>query len=118
MTLGAGGRRFESYRPDHSFQSLENQSLESHPSCALHNNDLRPFQHLERLKIDGFAMNSDTITTGTNAFSAVNPSLLRALTARNYTEPTPVQRAVLRPDAANRDLLVSAQTGSGKTVAY
>src|SRR4051812_7363206 len=63
-------------------------------------------------------MNSDTITTGTNAFSAVNPSLLRAITARNYTEPTPVQRAVLRPDAANRDLLVSAQTGSGKTVAY
>jgi ATP-dependent RNA helicase DeaD len=29
-----------------------------------------------------------------------------------------VQQAVLRPDAADRDLLVSAQTGSGKTVAY
>ena len=29
-----------------------------------------------------------------------------------------VQAAVLRPDAAGRDLLVSAQTGSGKTVAY
>ncbi len=52
------------------------------------------------------------------AFSGTHPSLLSALTARSYIDPTPVQRAVLRPDAANRDLLVSAQTGSGKTVAY
>ncbi|HEX8926760.1 MAG TPA: DEAD/DEAH box helicase [Terriglobales bacterium] len=52
------------------------------------------------------------------AFSQLNPSLQRTLAARGYTEPTPVQRAVLRPDTAGRDLLVSAQTGSGKTVAY
>ena len=51
-------------------------------------------------------------------FPELHPSLLRALAARNYTEPTPVQQAVLRPEAAGRDLLVSAQTGSGKTVAY
>ncbi len=51
-------------------------------------------------------------------FPDTHPSLLRALAARNYTEPTPVQQAVLRPEAADRDLLVSAQTGSGKTVAY
>nr|WP_249158260.1 DEAD/DEAH box helicase [Bradyrhizobium jicamae] len=37
---------------------------------------------------------------------------------RNYDQPTPVQLAVLQDDAAGRDLLVSAQTGSGKTVAY
>lgn len=48
----------------------------------------------------------------------LHPSILRALAARNYTEPTPVQEAVTRPQAAGRDLLVSAQTGSGKTVAY
>lgn len=52
------------------------------------------------------------------AFPEVHPSLARALAARNYDEPTPVQSAVLEPEAANRDLLVSAQTGSGKTVAY
>jgi ATP-dependent RNA helicase DeaD len=52
------------------------------------------------------------------AFPELHPSLLRALAARNYTEPTPVQHAVLRPQAAGRDLLVSAQTGSGKTAAY
>ena len=42
------------------------------------------------------------------------PALDRALTARGYTELTPVQSAVLEPGADARDLLVSAQTGSGK----
>jgi ATP-dependent RNA helicase DeaD len=41
-----------------------------------------------------------------------------ALAARGYTAPTPVQGAVLEPEAAGRDLIVSAQTGSGKTVAF
>jgi ATP-dependent RNA helicase DeaD len=41
-----------------------------------------------------------------------------ALAARGYAEPTPVQAAVLEPAAAGRDLVVSAQTGSGKTVAF
>jgi ATP-dependent RNA helicase DeaD len=45
-------------------------------------------------------------------------SLARALLERNYNDPTPVQTAVLEPQADGRDLLVSAQTGSGKTVAY
>ena len=51
-------------------------------------------------------------------FPATNDALGRALSARGYEEPTPVQAAVLQPEAAGRDLLVSAQTGSGKTVAY
>ncbi len=51
-------------------------------------------------------------------FPELHPSLLRALAARNYNEPMPVQEAVLRSEAADRDLLVSAQTGSGKTLAY
>jgi ATP-dependent RNA helicase DeaD len=40
------------------------------------------------------------------------------LAERNYDKLTPVQTAVLAEDAVGRDLLVSAQTGSGKTVAY
>ena len=44
--------------------------------------------------------------------------LTQALTERNYTEATSVQTAVLEAGALDRDLLVSAQTGSGKTVAY
>ena len=51
-------------------------------------------------------------------FPKSHPSLERALSDRGYLEPTPVQAAVLQPEAEERDLLVSAQTGSGKTVAY
>ena len=51
-------------------------------------------------------------------FPPTNPSLERALSERGYAEPTPVQSAVLQAEALGRDLLVSAQTGSGKTVAY
>lgn len=51
-------------------------------------------------------------------FPPSSPPVLRALAERGYSEPTPVQSAVLDPAAAGRDLLVSAQTGSGKTVAY
>ncbi|HEV2558607.1 MAG TPA: DEAD/DEAH box helicase [Microvirga sp.] len=51
-------------------------------------------------------------------FPATHPSLARALADKGYAEPTPVQAAVIESDAAERDLLVSAQTGSGKTVAY
>ena len=51
-------------------------------------------------------------------FPATHPALARALLARGYCVPTAVQVAVLQGDAATRDLLVSAQTGSGKTVAF
>lgn len=44
--------------------------------------------------------------------------LATALAERGYTTLTAVQQAVLAPDARGRDLLVSAQTGSGKTVAF
>ena len=45
-------------------------------------------------------------------------ALTRALDARGYAVLTPVQQAVIKPETADRDLLVSARTGSGKTVAY
>ena len=51
-------------------------------------------------------------------FSALPPLLTEALTERGYAAPTPVQAGVLEPEAVGRDLLVSAQTGSGKTVAF
>src|SRR5690606_23415661 len=51
-------------------------------------------------------------------FPNLPPILGEALAARGYAEPTPVQTAVLDPSAAGRDLVVSAQTGSGKTVAF
>ncbi|HEY8262095.1 MAG TPA: DEAD/DEAH box helicase [Methylosinus sp.] len=51
-------------------------------------------------------------------FLNARPPLAKALAERNYTSPTPVQAAVLAAEARGGDILVSAQTGSGKTVAY
>lgn len=51
-------------------------------------------------------------------FSKLPPLLAEALAARDYDNPTAVQTAVLESEAEGRDLLVSAQTGSGKTVAF
>src|SRR5688572_10353943 len=52
------------------------------------------------------------------SFSNLPPILAEAIATRGYLEPTPVQAAVLEPGAAGRDLIVSARTGSGKTVAF
>lgn len=51
-------------------------------------------------------------------FDGIVPVLAQALTKRGYDTLTPVQQAVLAPDLAGADTLVSAQTGSGKTVAF
>jgi len=51
-------------------------------------------------------------------FPDAHLALARALADHGYTEPTPVQAAILEAGASGGDLLVSAQTGSGKTVAY
>ena len=50
--------------------------------------------------------------------SAIVPALGQALAARGYDSLTPVQSAMLDPEIETADLLVSAQTGSGKTVAF
>ena len=49
---------------------------------------------------------------------AIAPALGQALAARGYDSLTPVQAAMLDPQIEGQDLLVSAQTGSGKTVAF
>lgn len=51
-------------------------------------------------------------------FPPLPSSLEAALSARGYTQATPVQAEVMQPDAIGRDLIVSAQTGSGKTIAF
>ena len=51
-------------------------------------------------------------------FELMAPALAAALASRGYETLTPVQRAMLTPEARDADLLVSAQTGSGKTVAF
>ena len=51
-------------------------------------------------------------------FSNLPPAIAEALAERGYDAPTAVQAAVADPGAEGRDLIVSAQTGSGKTVAF
>lgn len=48
----------------------------------------------------------------------IHPAIAGALAKRGYETLTPVQEAVLAPELRDADLLVSAQTGSGKTVAF
>ncbi|MES1208519.1 MAG: DEAD/DEAH box helicase, partial [Pseudomonadota bacterium] len=48
----------------------------------------------------------------------LHPAVAAALVARGYETATPVQAAVLDTSHAARDLLVSSQTGSGKTIAF
>src|SRR3546814_7141638 len=55
---------------------------------------------------------------GTMPFDHLSPVLADALIARGYEALTPVQAQVVEAEAKGRDLLVSAQTGSGKTVAF
>jgi ATP-dependent RNA helicase DeaD len=52
------------------------------------------------------------------SFDAAHPILRAALHARGFTAPTQVQTAILALPAGDRDILVSAQTGSGKTCAF
>ena len=51
-------------------------------------------------------------------FEGVAPALNSALEKRGYTTLTPVQKDMLAPELSGADALVSAQTGSGKTVAF
>ena len=52
------------------------------------------------------------------AFETLPALLSQALVAKGYEALTPVQSEVTQEEAHGRDLLVSAQTGSGKTVAF
>ncbi|WP_423678854.1 DEAD/DEAH box helicase [Undibacterium sp. WLHG33] len=45
-------------------------------------------------------------------------NIIRALTDAGYTKPTPVQEQAIPAAINGRDLLVSSQTGSGKTAAF
>ncbi len=47
-----------------------------------------------------------------------DPALIRAVEASGYTQPTPVQALAIPAALAGRDLIVSSQTGSGKTAAF
>lgn len=49
---------------------------------------------------------------------ALSKQLLKALNHSGYDAPTPIQAQAIPPALAGKDLLLSAQTGSGKTAAF
>jgi len=60
---------------------------------------------------------TETKTTETDPFAALPAPISSALKARGFTELTAVQKAVVASESQGRDLRISSQTGSGKTVA-
>ncbi|HWJ93571.1 MAG TPA: DEAD/DEAH box helicase, partial [Telluria sp.] len=48
----------------------------------------------------------------------LHASIVKAVTEAGYTSPTPVQEQAVPAAIEGRDLLVSSQTGSGKTAAF
>lgn len=64
--------------------------------------------------------NQESVPDYSPEFTALglNENILRALAVVGYTQPTPVQTQAIPASLAGRDLLVSSQTGSGKTAAF
>ncbi|MEY4295801.1 MAG: hypothetical protein RLY82_1489 [Pseudomonadota bacterium] len=48
----------------------------------------------------------------------LHPALLRSLQNKAYASPTPIQQSAIPQALAGKDVLASAQTGSGKTAAF
>ena len=48
----------------------------------------------------------------------LDPLLVQAIREMRYTEPTPIQAQAIPPLLAGRDLIATAQTGTGKTAAF
>jgi ATP-dependent RNA helicase DeaD len=63
------------------------------------------------------AADSAPTTPVVDVFASVPPSLQPALRRKGFSSLTAVQAAVLAADDGSRDLRMSSQTGSGKTVA-
>ncbi len=66
------------------------------------------------------APTTDDANPSENGFTALGLSglLLKSIVATGYTIPTPIQARAIPAALAGRDLLLSAQTGSGKTAAF
>ncbi|CAJ0722920.1 MAG: DEAD/DEAH box helicase [Ralstonia sp.] len=75
--------------------------------------------HAETINTNTENLIAETATRA-SAFAALglDDRIVRALGEVNYTTPTPVQAQAIPACLSGRDLLVTSQTGSGKTAAF
>jgi ATP-dependent RNA helicase RhlE len=66
----------------------------------------------------GSTTTGQTKTGQTFSDFGLNPLILKALNAKGYTQPTPIQQQSIPGVMSGRDLLGIAQTGTGKTAAF
>jgi len=68
--------------------------------------------------IDTIDVVSPAVSPSGFELMGLHAGLLKALAQAGYTEPTPVQARAIPAVLAGEDLMVSSQTGSGKTAAF
>src|ERR1035441_150656 len=76
---------------------------------------------LQAAQVNGGSRNpqeSNTILTTQFSQFSLSPALMARLDANKFEIPTPVQIGCIPPALAGRDVLATAQTGTGKTLGY
>ena len=77
--------------------------------------------HRGTSKLDFSAMNRAIFRIGNSMnfsdFGLIEP-LIRAVSSQGYTTPSPIQRGVISLVLQGKDVMASAQTGTGKTAAF
>ena len=48
----------------------------------------------------------------------LSPEIVRAVTERGYSQPTPIQKQAIPVVLAGGDIMAGAQTGTGKTASF
>jgi ATP-dependent RNA helicase RhlE len=61
---------------------------------------------------------TDSVSTTLFSQFSLSPALMARLDANKFETPTPVQAACIPPALEGRDVLATAQTGTGKTLGY
>lgn len=86
-----------------------------HPSVVAAATDVPAFD--DATPMPEAAPENEVSSQESSPFEGIAAPLQKALKAQGFSKLTVVQEAVLASDAAGRDLQISSQTGSGKTVA-
>ena len=95
------------------------QAIASATDASITSADQSPLDKLDAM-LNGPEETTTRADAVENGFAALglDAAILRALSELNYNNPTPVQAQAIPAFLAGRDLLVSSQTGSGKTAAF